>query len=579
MIRFLSLLLAVLIAVSAANAEQRVPREKTLKLPQAQSGGSLVNPQKIPKVCPKGMTGNWPNCVRTGSRKCAAGTTGKWPNCKPIVRKCPEGTTGKWPNCREKPVASCAAKGLIGVWPNCREKPAASCAEKGLIGIWPNCRKPEPRRCPEGTGGAWPNCSTIATDDDTDCPSGQVRKGKTCVAVTTGGSGGTAPPPPPVITQAPSGISPAIAALTVGRPHRPKEAIILVAADRASEIAARIEGQYNVTAGPRVLIPLLDGAIVRLSFTDNRSLEGLLQALSADADVQSVQPNYDYSASEQAARPQVAPQYSPEKLRLEEAHRVARGNGVMIAVIDTAIDASHPELEGAIAGTFDAVGEGPAKAEPHGTEIAGILVARSALKGVAPGAKLLSVRAFRGGGDDPALSTSFQLLKGINWAFASGAKVMNMSFAGPLDPLLERIVRQAAAKGVIFIAAGGNNGPKGGPVYPAAYPEVIAVTATDEKDRLYGKANRGDYIFIAAPGVDIVAPALKGGYDLSSGTSMAAAHVSGVVALLLQRDGKLDWSGTREILSKSARKPDASNAADAFGAGIVDAAGALGATR
>ena len=64
------------------------------------------------------------------------------------------------------------------------------------------------------------------------------------------------------------------------------------------------------------------------------------------------------------------------------------------------------------------------------------------------------------------------------------------------------------------------------------------MTATDEKDRLYGKANRGDYIFIAAPGVDIVAPALKGGYDLSSGTSMAAAHVSGVVALLLERDAK-----------------------------------------
>ena len=133
-----------------------------------------------------------------------------------------------------------------------------------------------------------------------------------------------------------------------------------------------------------------------------------------------------------------------------------------------------------------------------------------------------------------------------------------------------RIVKQAAAKGVIFIAAAGNNGPKAAPVYPAAYREVIAVTATDEKDRLYGKANRGDYICIAA---------LKGGYDLSSGTSMAAAHVSGVVALLLDRDGKLDWSGAREILSSSARKPDASNAAEAFGAGILDAASALGAGR
>ena len=115
----------------------------------------------------------------------------------------------------------------------------------------------------------------------------------------------------------------------------------------------------------------------------------------------------------------------------------------------------------------------------------------------------------------------------------------------------------------------------GAPAYPAAYPEVIAVTATDERDRLYGKANRGDYVFIAAPGVDIVAPALKGRYDLCSGTSMAAAHVSGVVALLLERDAKLDGSDARAILSKSARKPDPAATAEAFGAGIVDAAGAL----
>ena len=129
---------------------------------------------------------------------------------------------------------------------------------------------------------------------------------------------------------------------------------------------------------------------------------------------------------------------------------------------------------------------------------------------------------------------------------------------------------------MIFIAAAGNNGPKGAPLYPAAYPQVIAVTAIDDKDRLYGKANRGDYISIAAPGVDIIAPALKGGYALSSGTSMAAAHVSGVVALLLERDGKLDWSTAREILSASARKPNGSSGGNAFGAGILDAAGALG---
>jgi subtilisin family serine protease len=383
-------------------------------------------------------------------------------------------------------------------------------------------------------------------------------------------------PPRVTKTQKQDEIPPAIAALITNGPHRPKEILVLVDAARASEIAARLASQYNVTADPREVIPLLDGALLRLRLPANRSIESLLAALSTDPDVELAQPNYDYSVSKGKTSPKTVPQYAGETIRLEEAHRLARGNGVMIAVIDTAIEAAHPELVNTIAGIFDAVGDGPSPAEPHGTQIAGILAAHSELKGVAPKAKLLSVRAFRGGKKSPAQSTSLQLLKGIDWAFDAGAKVMNMSFTGPMDPLLERIIKAAAEKGVIFIAAAGNNGPKGAPVYPAAYPEVIAVTATDDKDKLYSKANRGDYISVAAPGVDIIAPALKGSYELSSGTSMAAAHVSGVVALLLERDGKLDWSKVREILSATARKPSASGGGKAFGAGILDAASALG---
>jgi subtilisin family serine protease len=443
-----------------------------------------------------------------------------------------------------------------------------------MTGKWPNCREPDEPECPKGTVGDWPHCSEIAAKP---CLDGHIRKGKRCVELTKGDAGKSAPRT--LKTQKQDEISPAIAALTANRPHRPREILVLVDAARAREIAARLARQYNVIADPRVPIALLAGAIVRLRLTGNRSLETLLEALSTDPDVQLAQPDYDYRVSKGTTLPQTVPQYAGATIRLEQAHRLARGNGVMIAVIDTAIEAAHPELIGTIAGTFDAVADGPSPAEPHGTEIAGILVAHSALKGVAPEAKVLSVRAFRGGKTSPAQSTSLQLLKGINWAFASGAKVMNMSFTGPMDPLLERIIKAAAAKGVIFIAAAGNNGPTGAPVYPAAYPEVIAVAATDEKDKRYSEANHGDYICIAAPGVDIIAPALRGSYELSSGTSMAAAHVSGVVALLLERDEKLSWSEVRAILSSSARKPDTSSGGKALGAGIVDAASALGVSR
>jgi len=559
--RFISVLLIGLIAVSSANAAppalhgeggpplvisagqgttpQTNPSGGQWSFPQ-RNPGKWITPQTNPQSCPKGTVGKWPICIGTKPPKCPGNTTGKWPNCQDIVRYGPEGTTGKWPKCKPKPTASCAQKGLIGKWPDCREPDEPEIAAKP-------------------------------------CPDGYVRKGKKCAELTKDEGGKK--PPRILKTQKQDEISPEIAALIANRPHRPKEILVLVDAGRASEIAARLARQYNVIADPRELIALLDGAIVRLRLTGNRSLESLLAALSADPDVELVQPNYDYRVGKGETLPQTVPQYAGEAIRLEEAHRLARGHGIMIAVIDTAIEAAHPELVGTIAGLFDAVGDGPSPAEPHGTEIAGILVAHAELKGVAPAAKVLSVRAFRSGKASPAQSTSLQLLKGINWAFASGAKIMNMSFTGPMDPLLERIIKTAAAKGVIFIAAAGNNGPKGAPVYPAAYPEVIAVTATDEKDKLYGQANRGDYICIAAPGVDIIAPALRGTYELSSGTSMAAAHVSGVVALLLERDGQLDWSKVRAILSSSARKPDTSSGGKALGAGIVDAASALGKQR
>ena len=125
----------------------------------------------------------------------------------------------------------------------------------------------------------------------------------------------------------------------------------------------------------------------------------------------------------------------------------------------------------------------------------------------------------------------------------------------------------------------GSRGPDAPPLYPAAYMEVIAVTATDQRDQLYADANRGSYIALAAPGVDIIAPVLSGAYELWSGTSMAAAHVSGVVALMLERNGMLDWREAQTILATSARTPPEGAAADRYGAGIVDAASTLGSLK
>src|SRR5207237_1937458 len=114
-----------------------------------------------------------------------------------------------------------------------------------------------------------------------------------------------------------------------------------------------------------------------------------------------------------------------------------------------------------------------------------------------------------------------------------GARIINWSFAGPYDPILALAIKKASERGAILIAAVGNAGPKSPPLYPGADPHVIGVTAVDENDRPYGGANIGAQVAIAAPGVDVMVPAPAGSYQLTTGTSVAAAHVSGVAALLL----------------------------------------------
>ena len=217
------------------------------------------------------------------------------------------------------------------------------------------------------------------------------------------------------------------------------------------------------------------------------------------------------------------------KLHLVEAHRINSGDDVLVAVIDSKIDTGHPDLAGVIADEYDAVGT-PASPHAHGTAMAGAIAAHSKLVGVAPKVKLLAVRAFSGAGES-AQSTTFNILKGLDWAASKNARIVNMSFAGPADAMLQEMLTKANARGMVLIAAVGNAGPSSPPLYPAADSRVIGVTATDADDKLMPQANRGPQVAVAAPGVEILAAAPDGGYQVTSGTSVAAAHASGVAAL------------------------------------------------
>jgi Subtilase family len=369
----------------------------------------------------------------------------------------------------------------------------------------------------------------------------------------------------------------------------PRRAVAQAALDRriiASEIVAEIDGalsdaQADELARRHGLVrlesqnfPLIGGTIGLFRVTDRRPLETARGELATEAGVRSAQPNFRYVLQQQKQEPKAVTegdpaQYALAKLRLPEAHTLAHGANIIVAVIDSGIDVRHPELAGAIAASFDALGskEGP---HVHGTGIAGAIVAHARLMGSAPAAKILAIRAF-GVAQNGAESSSFVILKGLDYAASHGAQIINMSFAGPKDALIERGIAAVAAKGIVMVAAAGNAGAKSPPLYPAANENVIAVSATDDQDRLFSASNRGGYVAVAAPGVDIFLPAPDDKYQMTSGTSFSAAYVSGIAALALERNPTLKPGELRAILMKTARDLGAPGRDDLFGAGEADA--------
>jgi subtilisin family serine protease len=357
----------------------------------------------------------------------------------------------------------------------------------------------------------------------------------------------------------------------------------------ANELVAEIDGSLSDAQADALArrhglarlqsqnFPLVGATIGLFRITGRRTVEAASRDLATDAGVHAVQPNFRYLLQDQAAALTEGDpaQYALAKLRLPEAHMLAHGANVIVAVIDSGIDLKHPEFANSILDSFDAFGskEGP---HLHGTGVAGAIVAHARLMGSAPAAKILAIRAF-GMAANGAESTSFVILKALDYAAAHGAQIVNMSFAGPKDTLIERGVAAAAAKGMVMVAAAGNAGAKSPPLYPAANSNVIAISATDAQDKLFAASNRGSYVAVAAPGVDIFLPAPDGKYQMTSGTSFSAAYISGVAALLLERNPALKSEELRAILMKTAHDLGTPGRDDLFGAGEADAYAAVSA--
>jgi major intracellular serine protease len=320
--------------------------------------------------------------------------------------------------------------------------------------------------------------------------------------------------------------------------------VIVTLAPASAEQWARMATALAQTYGlPQVgAFPLASLGVqcVVLQVPEERAMTEVLTILAADPLVESVQPNRFFQSQGVAHNdPYATLQYGVKALRADFAHHVVTGKGVQIAVIDTGVDTEHPDLRDGIRKTANFVerGEQTFTQDYHGTAVVGVLAARAnndlGILGVAPEADILALKACwqRTATSRQALCSSWTLAKAVDFAILEGAQILNFSLAGPFDPLLARLLTKAATHGMVVVAAAFEQEQRLG--FPASLDTVMAILSSDPQGKVRFPA-AGQHPLLAAPGVDILTTLPHSAYDFVSGSSMAAAHVSGIVALLLE---------------------------------------------
>ena len=246
---------------------------------------------------------------------------------------------------------------------------------------------------------------------------------------------------------------------------------------RIGQELARTHGLKLVDAWP---MPVIGIDCYVMEQPGNAPLEQVLKALSGDPRVEWAQPMNTYHGLG-GGDPLYSVQPAAKYWKLAELHKSSTGRGVRVAVIDSGVDANHPDLAGQVELLENFVGSPPAAAESHGTAVAGIIAAHAGnglgIAGVAPGARLQALRACWPDRAGVTRCNTFTLAKALNFAILNRAKIINLSLSGPADRLLKTLLDTAGRRGMVVVGAADPLRADGG--FPASYPGVIAVAVAD----------------------------------------------------------------------------------------------------
>jgi len=245
-----------------------------------------------------------------------------------------------------------------------------------------------------------------------------------------------------------------------------------------------------------------------------------------------------------------------------------------IGMVDTAIDPKNPALAGrAIRSQRFSRGDPTVAQFTHGTAVAALLIGvpASGFPGLLPQSELVAADVFSIDAQGHLQTDAARLAAGLDWVIAQAPGVINVSISGPDNSVVHAAIKRVVDAGITLVAAAGNQGPAAPPQYPAAFPEVIAVTAVDRELKIYTQANQGPYIELSAPGVGIWTAADRGAGVFREGTSFATPFVAAAIARLKSVDAKLAPAAIRAKLESGARDLGPPGRDPVFGAGLVQA--------